>query len=221
MQTKVLVSVFDALEHGGSWDVADELDSWQPLRPDDAKTLFEGVSRDWWVAGGWAIDLFVGYESRSHSDLDVLILRADQQAFREHLSDWDVHAANPPGTLRPWPIGETLPAAVHDVFCRPAPTAPWAFQFVIDDADGDDWVFRRDDRVRRPIESLYGRASTPALPVLVPDVQLLYKSRGLRERDIADFETAKPRLSPTERQWLREALTIAAPGHEWIRHLEE
>jgi hypothetical protein len=30
-----------------------------------------------WSAGGWALDLFVGAQSRPHDDLDVRILRRD------------------------------------------------------------------------------------------------------------------------------------------------
>ncbi len=77
---------------------------------------------------------------------------------------------------------------------------------MIDDTEGEDWVFRRDDRVRRPIESLAGRASTAQLAVLSTDVQLLYKSKGLRDKDIADFRLALRYLSTEERAWLHEAL---------------
>jgi hypothetical protein len=41
-----------------------------------------------------------------HSDLVILVLRRDHALVRDQLRDWDVHAADPPGTLRPWPVGE-------------------------------------------------------------------------------------------------------------------
>lgn len=197
----------------------EELGPWDPLGLDEAAAEFGMWKLPWWIAGGWAIDLHLGHQSREHGDLDVLVLRRDQALVREHLTDWDVQAADPPGSLRPWPIGETLPPTVHDVWCRRAPSSPWAFQLMIDDTDGDDWLFRRDSRVRRPIQSLTGRASTAELAVLSPEVQLLYKSKGLREKDVADFRAVLPYLSAGERDWLRAALDMVSPRHPWISEL--
>ena len=90
---------------------------------------------------------------------------------------------------------------------------------MIDDTDGDDWLFRRDHRVRRPIESLTGRASTPELSVLTPEVQLLYKSKGLREKDVADFHAVLAHLTEGERDWLRTTLELVSPYHPWISAL--
>jgi hypothetical protein len=197
----------------------DELGPWDPMRPEEAVAEFGTWTVPWWLAGGWSIDLLLGHQSREHGDLDVLVLRRDQAQVREHLRDWDVHAAGLPEKLRPGPVGETLPPDVHDVWCRRTPSSPWTFQLMIDDTDGDDWLFRRDHRVRRPIGSLTGRASTAAIAVLTPDVQLLYKSKGLREKDIADFRAVVPHLSGAEREWLHTALDLVSPGHTWAAAL--
>ena len=90
---------------------------------------------------------------------------------------------------------------------------------MIDDTEGDDWIFRRDRRIRRPIQSLTGRASRIGCAVLAPDVQLLYKSRGLREKDVADLRAVLPCLLAAERDWLRTALETVAPRHPWIPEL--
>ena len=90
---------------------------------------------------------------------------------------------------------------------------------MIDDTDGEDWLFRRDHAIRRPVRSLAGRASTSSMNVLSPEVQLLYKSKGLRDKDIADFEAVRPFLSADERTWLRTALNAVAPGHPWASDL--
>lgn len=183
--------------------------------------VFSDCETRWWVAGGWAIDLLVGRQTRAHGDFDVLTLRSQQHLVRAHLHAWDVHAADPPGALRPWPIGETLPASVHDVWCRRDPSAPWSLQLMIDDVDGEDWLFRRDHRIHRPVSTLAGRASQPGLPVLAAEVQLLYKSGSLREKDVADFDIALSHLSVDECRWLRDALRETSPGHDWIRRLDE
>jgi hypothetical protein len=189
---------------------------WEPIDPAALPDLLAGVDAPWWLAGGWAIDAFLGRVTRVHEDTDVLVLRRDQAAFRAALSTWDVHAADPPGTLRPWPVGEVLPASVHDVWCRPAVDAPWALQLMIDDTIGEDWVYRRDPRLRRPLASLAGPASDARRAVLAPEVQLLQKSKGRRPKDEADLAAAAPALSPSARTWLRDALDLVSPGHDWV-----
>lgn len=189
------------------------------MSPQDAAVELGRMMSPWWVAGGWAVDLLVGRQTRPHGDLDIVVLRRDQAIVRQHLESWDLWAADPPGVLRPWSIGETLPSGVHDVWCRRHPDASWAFQLMIDDTDGDDWLFRRDHRIRRPIVSLAGRASTADLPVLAPEVQLLHKSRDPRPKDHADLLVVRGTLTDRERHWLRTALTVVAPDHPWIAQL--
>jgi hypothetical protein len=46
-----------------------------------------------------------------------------------------------------------------------------------------------------------------------------YKSKGMREKDTADFDTMLPYLPVDERDWLRRALVAASPDHEWIERL--
>ena len=192
-----------------------DLGAWDALSPDEVATLFAGVGEPWWLAGGWAVELAVGRSFRPHGDTDVLVLRPSVPAVQEHLAGWDLHAADPPGTLRPWPPGEVLSDEIHDMFCRRTPDSPWSFQFMVDAVDGDDWVFRRDPRIRRPVASLAGPASRPGLPVLAPEVQLLYKSGAGREpdrrpKDEADFDAALPVLSDAQRQWLADAVALCS-----------
>jgi len=189
------------------------------LRPEDAVACFAGWKVPWWVAGGWAIDLRVGHQTRPHNDFDVLVLRRDLDLIRATLAEWDLWAADPPGRLRIWPVGEVLALSVHDVWCRKAPTSPWSFQLMIDDTDGEDWLFRRDHRIRRAVTSLTARGSMGGAAVLTPEVQLLYKSNDVREKDAADFRAVRPLLTPEECEWLKTSLEIVAPGHGWIPEL--
>jgi Aminoglycoside-2''-adenylyltransferase len=58
-------------------DAKHPLCQWQLWNPDKAATCFAALHVPWWIAGGWAIDLFLGRQTREHEDLDVLILRRD------------------------------------------------------------------------------------------------------------------------------------------------
>ena len=193
-------------------------DGWEPLPVEDVTELLLGIAAPWWIAGGWALDLHLGRQSRPHHDMDVLVLREGLSAVRERLRGWDLHAADPPGAgvLRPWPADEVLPAALHDIWCRRTPSSPWVLQLMVDDTDGADWLYRRDSRIRRPVAELHGPASTVARPVLAPEVQLLYKSRTPRPKDVADFQRVAGTLAGQQRAWLRDALATVAPEHPWL-----
>jgi hypothetical protein len=200
--------------------MANDLGIWDPLLPHAAASLFHPVPFPWWIAGGWAIDLFVGQQTRPHDDLDVLVLRRDLLAVQAALVGWDLHAADPPGTLRPWRSGEILAQLIHDIWCRPTPASPWALQLMVADHDGERWLYRRDPRVGRPISEL-GRRSAEGYPYLAPEVQLLFKaSPNRRPKDEHDFATALPLLDVGSRGWLASALDTWRPGHPWLAQLE-
>ncbi len=78
------------------------LGEWDPLTVPETAALLGDCGAPWWIAGGWAIDLQLGYDSRAHADIDVLMLRCDQHTLREHLAGWDVYAADPPGGTGRW-----------------------------------------------------------------------------------------------------------------------
>jgi hypothetical protein len=82
---------------------------WTPMPPRDAARLLRTYPGRWWIAGGWSLDLFLGHPTRLHEDTDVLILHRDLRHIHATLRGWTIHAANPPGTLTPWTVGEVLP----------------------------------------------------------------------------------------------------------------
>jgi hypothetical protein len=187
---------------------------WEPAVPAEAAARFAAFPGPWWIAGGYAIELAVGRPFRAHEDIDVLVLRRDHRHVQAALAGWEWWAADPPGTLRPWRPGERLPAAIHDIWCRPGPDRPWRIQVMIDESDGGDWVSRRDPRLRRPLAGI-GQASTDGIPYLAPEIQLLYKARNVRPKDEADFTAARPVLDEAQRQWLDGALALAHGAHPW------
>ncbi len=119
----------------------------------------------------------------------------------------------PAGTLVPWPAGETLPGEAHDAWMRRDGSSPWAFQLMFDRREGGNWVFRRDAALRLPVAKLTWEQD--GVRYLRPEVQLLYKARGQRPKDEADFAEVAPLLGPDERRWLREQLEWLHPGHAW------
>jgi hypothetical protein len=152
---------------------------------------------------------------REHTDIDVLLLRRDQLAVQRALPGWQWHAADPPGSLRPWQPAGLLPASVHEIWCRPGPGEPWRIQVMLDESSGSDWVSRRDERIRRPVAGL-GSVTADGIPYLAPEIQLLYKGKAPRPKDETDFTAALPVLTGPQREWLRDALGLMyGPGHPW------
>lgn len=119
-----------------------------------------------------------------------------------------------------WRHGEDLDAAIHDIWCRPTPTQPWALQLMIADTRDDSWLFRRTPSIERPVAAL-GCGATDGIPYLAPEIQLLYKAKGLRPKDEADFTLVLPALDQERCQWLRNALAEAHPDHPWLERLTD
>jgi hypothetical protein len=190
---------------------------WDSLCPDETAELFAGWGRFWCIAGGWALDLVAGRQSREHSDTDVLVLRGDIDALHDLLPGWELYAADPPGSLRMWLANEFLGDHVHDIWCRIAGTQEWRFQLMVMDHHGDRWVYRRNRALGGPLSTL--RVQAKGIPVIAPEIQLLFKSKGLRPKDEADFRMMLPCLTPGQRGWLRDVLAAQEPEHTWLASL--
>ncbi len=199
--------------------MAADLGPWRPLGVAEVAALFAGFLAPWWIAGGWALDLFLGRQTRDHGDTDVLVLRRDQLAVQAVLAGWDLHAADPPGRLRPWRHGEWLTAPIHDIWCRPAADAPWALQLMLAESEADHWIFRREPAIGGPLAQLTCRTAD-GISFLAPEVQLLYKATDApRPKDEADLAAVLPHLNTERRRWLTAALRRYRPHHPWLARL--
>ncbi|MER0483491.1 amino acid transporter [Streptomyces sp. Edi2] len=132
--------------------------------------------------------------------------------MQQVLPAWQWWAADPPGSLRPWASGEVLPESVHDIWRQPAAGEPWRIQIMLE-AHDQEWVSRRDPRVRRPIDAL-GLICADGIPYLAPEVQLFYKAKEPRAKDETDLDAALPTLT-RQRLWLVHAITQAYGSHPW------
>lgn len=187
--------------------VAEHERAWQSLTPQAVAEIFAAADFPWWIAGGFAIDHFVGRPLRCHGDIDVFLLRVDQAAVWALLARWDCWMADPPGTLRPWSTDIALPSHVTDVWCREV-GGPWRFQLMFDESDGPLWWSRRAAAVTRPIAEL-GTRGAQGIPFLAPEVQLFYKAKAPRPKDEIDFAAAWPLLSQSQQAWLKAAIAAA------------
>ena len=180
--------------------MSESVDAWRPLALDELRALFAPLATPWWVAGGLALELFAGRSWRGHGDIDAGVLRRDRDTVLQELGGWLRRDAR------------------NGVWLRRSEAEPWAFQILLDDADGSDWLFRRDRKIRLPLSRLVCHAAD-GTPYLCPEVQLLYKAKDSRARDEADFREIAPLLGTEARDWLRDALRRVAPEHPWLERL--
>jgi len=194
---------------------APDLGTWTPLGLEAVIKRFSPAPFRWWVSGGRALDLHLGRSWRDHGDTDVGVVRSDLRFVYALLSDWDLHVAAA-GHLKPW-HGEPLDTALHEnnVWCRLAPDGPWMLDVTIGDGSDTRWIYRRDMSVQVPWD-LAVLWTVEGVPYLAPELQLLFKSEGLRPKDDLDAGEVVPELDARRRADLSRLLTA---DHPWQRLL--
>jgi len=89
-----------------------------PLR---VERLMQGFRPPWAIAGGWAIDLYLGRVTRRHKDVEIAIFRGDQRTLHTHLSPgFDLRLvrngrAGPPARREPWSVAHRLESSIHQL----------------------------------------------------------------------------------------------------------
>jgi aminoglycoside-2''-adenylyltransferase len=200
-----------------------------PVSFEDVRTvaaLLEGFESPWYVSGGWAIDLFVGTETRDHEDLEIGVARRDQMALQNFLRGWTLSKAAPsratatgePFEVVPWVEGEWLDLPIHQVIVTRTGTNGLEWQLFLNEIRDGTWYFRRNQAIYRP-ESDIALVGHEGIPIIAPEIQLLYKAKERRPKDDRDFATALPRLDSRQRTWLAEGLELQHPGHAWLGRL--
>lgn len=190
---------------------------WRAASPSEAAPWLASLTVPWWIAGGWALDVFAGNQTRPHKDLDVGILRKDALQALGFLAGWEVFEAKD-GVLTRLRAGMRPRPDVFSLWCRPAHNSDWAMELMLDEAENEHWIYRRQRQIQRPL-SIAIRRSLQGIPYLAPEIQLLYKSHRIRRQDQADFEHIVPILGQGSRQWLRDSLRVTEPAHSWLSAL--
>lgn len=201
----------------------DDLMPWRAWTPVELAAQMSDVRADdgravrWAVAGGWAIDLFVGRETRAHEDLEMVVPAQDVAAVLTAFSgqEWRWYV----------PTDGHLHALPSEAFEQSHQTWLWSVTHEVfrldmfrDLHDGDTWICRRDPSLRRPWRDVV-RHTADGVPYLTPEIVLLFKGKAARDKDVADLGHVLPLLSEEQRVWLRSSLAQVHPGHAWLSRL--
>jgi Aminoglycoside-2''-adenylyltransferase len=186
--------------------------NWDPWRPEDVARLLAGVGAPWYVAAGWALDLFRGRQTREHEDIEIAVPAADFGAVRHALDGYTFEAV---GSGRLWPLDSPAFPLTYQTWFSDPRTGQYKLDVFREPQRDGAWVCRRDETIQMPYQMIICRTDD-GLPYLAPEVALLFKAKATRAKDQADFDAVRPLLEPAAAGWLRWALRRVHPGHAWI-----
>jgi hypothetical protein len=195
-----------------------DIDAWDPWHPRDFAARMVGADLPWYVAGGWAIDLFLGRHTRDHENLEVSVPSTFFERLRLRFPELDFWI--PQGERRLAPMStETLAGESHQTWAYERAARVWRFDVFREPHDGGIWICRRDTSIRRPYREVF-EVSADGIPYVRPEICLLFKAKAARDKDRADFDAVLPRMSDAQRAWLHNALKRVHPDHDWISATE-
>jgi hypothetical protein len=196
-----------------------DVTQWDAWRPEQIAELLEGVDLPWYVAAGWALDLFLGEERREHSDLEVAVPSSRFDELAGVLAPFEVFPITGPTEAMPLAEARDRLMDTHQTWVREPATGTWRVDFFREPSDGDMWICRRDPAIRMPYEHVIER-TRGGIPYGRPEIVLLFKAKHAHEeKNQADFADTLPRLDRGRREWLRDALERVHPGHAWLGEL--
>lgn len=84
----------------------DEHGPWAPLSVAGMRSVMAGFPAPWWIAGGWAVDLSLGRQTRPHGDIDTPRDAADFEVAKAALDAparvWLTSALEATQATHPW-----------------------------------------------------------------------------------------------------------------------
>ncbi|WP_018351372.1 nucleotidyltransferase domain-containing protein [Longispora albida] len=193
---------------------------WRGWTPGEIARRLSGVRAHWYVAAGWALDLFRGGQTREHEDLEIGVPRGYFGEIAEALPgyEWDVVGA---GKVWPYEQAGGYPD-LHQTWLRDPGTGQYHLDVFREPHDGGIWVCRRDAGIRLPYEDLILWTETEdgvRIPYAIPEVVLLFKARDPRPKDEADFAGVLPSLDEERKARLAGWLDLVHPSHHWLASL--
>lgn len=208
----------------------------------EANELLKNGGFDYAFCGGQALDLFLGYESRVHGDIDVCAYWEDRDRIIRHMQSRGFivyemlgggrghHITDVSDQIRMkknifcfregCPLVKTYPPDEDGCcwieFFHIGQTELDFIEFLFNDRSRDAFAYARNREITR--ESGKAVLSREGIPYLAPEICLLYKSTDIeREGYQQDFELAYPAMDPAQREWFRKALLQENPkGHPWL-----
>jgi len=196
----------------------------------------------WFVSGGWAIDIHLSRNTRNRGDLDISVPYPNRLETVEYFLEkkWQIEAKILDGfkTLRnlsdyedeiryfwSFPADTEFISEYIDDQGNRRISYNREYQFELDyievffeKIEDGEFIYRRDHHVRRNIDQVV--LVQEDVRYLSPEIVLLFKSNDLSEKNVQDFNSVVNALEDDQRRWLRDALLLVNDDeHPWLEKL--
>lgn len=207
----------------------------------EANALLKGQGFSYAVCGGFALDLFLGYETRTHGDVDILAFWEDRETIITYMQSkgyigYEMLGGGKVHRITDIKMQEKLR---KNIFCctedcelvrlydTDEADVYWLdyqhtgltklnyIEFLFNEKTEEEFIYARDERVRRGLANAI--LETDGVPYLAPELCLLFKSTDIeREGYQQDFELTVGKLSAEQRTWFEKSMGLLYPeGHKW------
>jgi hypothetical protein len=209
---------------------------------EEAVELLKGQNFEYAICGGLAIDLFLGYESRNHGDIDILAYWNDRNSIILYIQSKGYHVYEMLGGGLAHHITDinNQQCKKRNIFCSTndcelvhlTPTDEKDIyiieffhigqsklnfiEFLFNDKDEKSFLYARNKDIKRALNKAI--LHNDDISYLAPELLLLYKSTDVeREGYQQDFDLTYSKMSDEQKDWLRNSLKIMYPdGHKWM-----
>lgn len=205
-----------------------------------ANHLLQDVPITWAICGGFAIDLFLGKETRAHGDIDICVFEKERETISKYMlqNDWQVYEFRGNGKVRlqnedlSSEPGRNLMCTkdtcelVKFYPCEEDNLLWYEFfhtglkqldylEFLFNISMEDAFIFDKSKGIKRELSKaiLYHEG----IPYLAPEIVLLYKASNADNAEYQyDFEQAYLHMHEEQKSWFLQGLdTLYPAGHKW------
>lgn len=176
-----------------------DINNWNQYSLKTMIDIFSNCNFNWYLAGGHALDLYIGFKTREHSDIDILIDIHDIQILVSYLSNFTFYIARN-GELIEYNNKILKPS--DSLWVTEKNNAFFVFEVLIFESHNSCWTYKRNNEIKLDINQIFFFKNN--IKVLNPEIQLLYKvdNLKLREKDILDVKNIFYVLGDNQKKWL-------------------
>ncbi|MCG7419678.1 hypothetical protein MHJ97_04430 [Macrococcus epidermidis] len=182
-----------------------DFNNWQLLSIESLKQIMHDADFDWYLAGGIALDEFLGRKTRNHEDIDILVNFKYLERILDFFKNYKVY------TARNGSLSLSLFNEVHStdsLWIAKDDEESFIIQILFFEEEAGHWIYKRNAAVRKKIENIYFVKND--MKIIQPEIQLLYKmnSSNVREKDLDDYHNIYPVLEEKQRAWLDQYVKL-------------
>lgn len=203
-------------------------------------TFMKNAHIPWAICGGFALDLFLEKDIRTHSDIDICVFEKDRDKILHYMlqNNWIVYEFRGQGKVRPLDValssetGRNLMCTngecdiVKFYPCEDENLLYYEFfhtgikefnylEFLFNTTNEDYFVFDKNRGIKREISKAI--LFNNGIPYLAPEIVLLYKSSRSENTEYHyDFEQTHLHMDDEQKMWFSQSLDVLYPnGHIW------